>query len=232
MGKTKRKWIETDWSRSGCLRAQDIPYDNDSSVKAILDDYESRLPADSTNYIVTETYSISTSDFISDEDYYYYDCVHNWNTTMGPISSIYDNSNNLTILSYNIEKLTNNIARIWFGKSYTSVDIVLLMPGTASNGNSGSLNHIVKDANYTVSANDYLMISDASTSITITCPDSPSTGNTFYILDIADTFNTYEPTVNGNGEDINGSSSPYTMSTDGKEYKIIYTNATYGWKVI
>jgi len=38
MSKTGRKWLKTNWSDSDCVRAQDIPYDEENSIKDKIDD--------------------------------------------------------------------------------------------------------------------------------------------------------------------------------------------------
>lgn len=37
MAKTKRKWLELDFTKDGCIRAQDIPYDASQSIKTKID---------------------------------------------------------------------------------------------------------------------------------------------------------------------------------------------------
>ena len=37
MSKTGRKWLKTNWSDSDCVRAEDIPYDEENSIKDKID---------------------------------------------------------------------------------------------------------------------------------------------------------------------------------------------------
>ena len=46
MSKTGRKWLNRDWSDDDCVRAQDIPYDSEKSVKDKIDNTYTKTQVD------------------------------------------------------------------------------------------------------------------------------------------------------------------------------------------
>lgn len=58
MAKVKRKWVTLDWNDAGCLRAQDIPYDETIDIKTKIDS----IAAPSLNNAYTYGKTINITD--------------------------------------------------------------------------------------------------------------------------------------------------------------------------
>ena len=68
MAKSKRKWLQLDWSKEGCLRAQDIPYDENTSIKNAIDNSSSSAPDDDfTNLDWADSISLTDEILIYDK---------------------------------------------------------------------------------------------------------------------------------------------------------------------
>jgi len=63
-------------------------------------------------------------------------------------------------------------------------------------------------------------------------PASPQVGDQVRLLDLASTFDTNNLTVGRNGNNINGAAADLTVSTEDSAIGLVYTGATYGWKLI
>ena len=85
-------------------------------------------------------------------------------------------------------------------------------------------------SNVTLAAfNKYFV--DTTAARTITLPASPTLGAEIYIFDASGTANTYNITVSRNGNLINGNAGNFIIDVAGGWYTLVYTGATYGWKV-
>ena len=67
---------------------------------------------------------------------------------------------------------------------------------------------------------------------TITLPGSPSLGDSIKINDLAGTFGSNNLTVSRNGQPIEGVAADLTVDYNQATLEIVYSNSTYGWKVI
>ena len=63
-------------------------------------------------------------------------------------------------------------------------------------------------------------------------PGSPLTGDQVRVVDLASTFDTANLTITRNGNKINGATADLTVSTEDAAIGLVYTGATYGWKLI
>ena len=66
--------------------------------------------------------------------------------------------------------------------------------------------------------------------ITYTLPLSPSIGDQCKIIDLGNAA-TNNITINRNSEPIQGSAANMTISTDSAAISLVYSNATYGWRL-
>ena len=66
----------------------------------------------------------------------------------------------------------------------------------------------------------------------MTLPASPSAGDVVGIKDYANTFDTNNLTVGRNSEKIDGATSDLTVATEGAAFALVYSGATYGWKLL
>jgi len=84
---------------------------------------------------------------------------------------------------------------------------------------------------YTASAAQQLWINTGGGAFTISLPASPQKGDTVRFIDVANTFDTNNLTVNRNGQPIMGAADNLTVSTEGAAFDLIYYNATFGWRI-
>lgn len=66
----------------------------------------------------------------------------------------------------------------------------------------------------------------------ITLPAAPILGDTVEIMDVAGTAATTNFTVARNGEKIQGTLTDLVFNTNSKSVRLIYSNTTYGWRVV
>ena len=88
----------------------------------------------------------------------------------------------------------------------------------------------IQTSNYTAGIDDKIMADTTSSAFTVTLPSSPTYGFEVKIVDYAKTWSTNNLTVNGNGANINGSSSNIVYDLDGSQVRLVYTNSTVGWE--
>jgi hypothetical protein len=84
----------------------------------------------------------------------------------------------------------------------------------------------------TVAANDRYFIDTTSGALTANLPASPQVGDQVRFLDLASTFDTNNLTIGRNGKNINGAAADLVVSTEDSAIGLVYTGATYGWKLI
>jgi hypothetical protein len=70
------------------------------------------------------------------------------------------------------------------------------------------------------------------TGLIITLPAAPNTGDEIAIVDVAGTAGTTNFTVARNGNLIQGSSSDLVFNVNSKSIRLVYSNSTYGWRVL
>jgi hypothetical protein len=88
------------------------------------------------------------------------------------------------------------------------------------------------DSPYSIAANDRVFADTTSGTITITLPSSPLTGDQISVIDLAGTFDTNNLTIGRNGLKIMGLEEDLTVSQENAGFALVYTGATYGWKLI
>src|SRR6056300_1515286 len=83
-----------------------------------------------------------------------------------------------------------------------------------------------------VAANDRYFIDTTAGAQTANLPASPQVGDQVRFLDLASTFDTNNLTIGRNGNNINGAAADLVVSTEDSAIGLVYTGATYGWKLI
>lgn len=99
---------------------------------------------------------------------------------------------------------------------------------------SGAFVNVDVSGSYTASASQTLWVNTTASAVTITLPAAPSKGDTVRIIDVANTFNTNNLTVNRNGQPImsdTSASANLTVATQGAAFDMIYYDATRGWRL-
>jgi hypothetical protein len=69
-------------------------------------------------------------------------------------------------------------------------------------------------------------------SFTLTLPATPQGGDTVYILDYAQTFDTNNLILARNGSNIEGLAEDMTCNVEGSSFKMVFTGASTGWQMI
>jgi hypothetical protein len=83
----------------------------------------------------------------------------------------------------------------------------------------------------TIAANDRYFVDTTTGAKTITLPASPQTGDQVSILDLASTFDTNNCTIDRNGNKIMGLTENLILNVEDEAIQLVYTGATYGWKL-
>ena len=91
---------------------------------------------------------------------------------------------------------------------------------------------VYSDSPFTAAANDRYFIDTSGGAISMALPSSPLTGDSVRIVDLASTFDTANLTITRGGNKINGATADLTISTEDAAIGLVYTGATYGWKLI
>jgi hypothetical protein len=97
----------------------------------------------------------------------------------------------------------------------------------------GSPAHNIFATECTGSGNSFSVIGDtANGPFSIVLPASPFPGTSATIIDGAGTFGTNNLTVSRNGQPINGVAADLILNVPNAHVKLVYYNATYGWRVL
>ena len=84
----------------------------------------------------------------------------------------------------------------------------------------------------TVFAGENIFVDTSSNTVNITLPGTPPVGSEIRFLDLADNFDTNALTITPTGSDkVFGAASAGTVSTEGAAFSLVYTGASYGWKL-
>jgi len=89
-----------------------------------------------------------------------------------------------------------------------------------------------KTANYTAVAGDSLFANTSAGSFTITLPASPAVNNKVTIHDIAGTWNANPVTIARNGNILAGATEDLVLNVRNATVMLVYSGATYGWRVM
>ena len=100
-----------------------------------------------------------------------------------------------------------------------------------------TLSSLIQAANYqSISANTTLVAGKryfvtSASALTLTLPLSPTLNDQIDILDASGNAVTYNITIGRNSSLINGNAGNFIIDANGYWASLIYTGATYGWKV-
>lgn len=87
-----------------------------------------------------------------------------------------------------------------------------------------------KTTTYTAVANDYLFCNTSSAAWTLSFPASASAGDMIHIVDLNNTFDTKNLTINPNGLKIEAQTSDLIVNIKGFDGLYYYIDTTTGWK--
>ena len=103
---------------------------------------------------------------------------------------------------------------------------------TGAGGAGSSMTWYVANANTTMTASSGYFVDTSLGQITMTLPNSATLGDTIRINDLAGTFSANNLTINRNSHKIQGNTNDLLVNVDQSSFGLIYSNSTYGWKVI
>jgi len=103
--------------------------------------------------------------------------------------------------------------------------------GTQWTGLGGGNPWASTSSNITIAANDRYFVDTTSGARTITLPASPQSGDQVSIIDLASTFDTNNCTIGRNGNKIMGLTEDLVLNVEDEAIQLVYTGATYGWKL-
>jgi hypothetical protein len=109
---------------------------------------------------------------------------------------------------------------------------ILYGNGVFSAAPTGSYTWSVITVDTNATAFNGYFVDTSSTAITLTLPGSPNLGDSIKINDLAGTFGTHSLILGRNGKKIEGVSDNLAVDYNKATVEIVYSNSTYGWKVI
>jgi hypothetical protein len=85
---------------------------------------------------------------------------------------------------------------------------------------------------FTAGSNDRIFVNTSSFAVTINLPAAPQTGDQVRFVDLASTFDTNNLTIGRNSLKIMGLTENLIVSTENAGIGLVYSGATYGWRLI
>jgi hypothetical protein len=124
--------------------------------------------------------------------------------------------------------------KIWSGTEWQDVGVTSALPPDYVT--TTDLLSYKQEINVSISTNTNLVAGrryfvDTTAARTLTLPASPAVGNEIVVIDATGTAGTNNITINSNSGKINGTVQNLTIDVDGAGASLIYTGATYGWRV-
>ena len=90
----------------------------------------------------------------------------------------------------------------------------------------------VTDASINTFTRDEIMVDTSTSALTITLPINPELGDRVRVSDVAENSSNFNITIARNGSLIESAASDFTINTDGATIEAVYTNSTFGWKIL
>lgn len=130
--------------------------------------------------------------------------------------------------------LSGNVLTFSSAPPDTAIIEVTTFGGAVVSGGSSSpsLSWNIASSNATMTANNGYFVDTSSGAKTMTLPTSATLGDTIRINDLAGSFSTNNLTVARNGHKIQGIAQDLLVDTDQSSFGLVYSNSTYGWKVL
>jgi hypothetical protein len=160
------------------------------------------------------------------------------NVAKGSIISVVNSTaNGSTVTSLTSQYTTNNlllnnlIPRVSSLESSSASQNSAIATASAQASAASLTPWTIVTASALANSKDRLMVVPA-VGLTITLPAGPALGDTVEIMDVAGTAGTTNFTVARNNNLIQGTATNLVFNTSGKSVRLIYSNATYGWRVV
>ena len=115
---------------------------------------------------------------------------------------------------------------------YNTTNNSLEVYGASSWEPAGSLKWEIISSDDSIAKGEAFMVDTTGGPVQVTLPGSPALGDTVRIMDLAGTADTNNITIARNGNNIMGLGQDLTISTENASVGLVYSNATYGWKLV
>ena len=115
---------------------------------------------------------------------------------------------------------------------YNTTNNSLEVYGATSWEPAGSLKWEIISSDDSIAKGEAFMVDTTGGPVQVTLPGSPALGDTVRIMDLAGTADTNNITIARNGNNIMGLGQDLTISTENASVGLVYSNATYGWKLV
>jgi hypothetical protein len=93
-----------------------------------------------------------------------------------------------------------------------------------------SVSHLTSP--YAAGVFQFIFVDTSSAAVTVNLPSSANLGDQVRFVDVAGTFATNNLTIGRNGLKIFGLTDNLVVSTNDSSFSLVYTGATYGWKLL
>jgi hypothetical protein len=93
-----------------------------------------------------------------------------------------------------------------------------------------SVSHLTSP--YAAGVFQFIFVDTSSAAVTVNLPSSANLGDQVRFIDVAGTFATNNLTIGRNGLKIFGLTDNLVVSTNDSSFSLVYTGATYGWKLL
>ena len=103
---------------------------------------------------------------------------------------------------------------------------------SSGGSSSSSFTWNIANSNATMSASNGYFVDTSGGAKTMTLPASAVIGDTVRINDLAGTFGANNLTVARNSSNIQGVAQDLLVSVDQSSFGLVYSNSTYGWKLL
>jgi hypothetical protein len=127
-------------------------------------------------------------------------------------------------VSYNVTANAINVATVYFNDGTQMI--------TAASGSGTGITWKIISANTTANTTEGFLVNTTSANVYITLNASPSLGNTARIVDMAGNFAINNCIIKGNGNKVMGTTDDFIISSNNAGIGLVYSNATYGWRII
>jgi hypothetical protein len=92
-------------------------------------------------------------------------------------------------------------------------------------------NWVINTASFTASVKGSYFVDTSLGAVTLTLPSSAVLGDRIQVIDVAGTFATNNLIIANNGLKLMGLLENMTVTTNNISFELIYSNATYGWRI-
>jgi hypothetical protein len=113
----------------------------------------------------------------------------------------------------------------------STVEVRTINNGAVLGGGSALIWNIA-NSNITMTSNNGYFVDTTNGAKSLTLPVSATLGDTIRINDLAGTFNSNACTILRNGHKIQGVADDIIASTKNASFGLVYSNSTYGWKLL